>query len=81
MSNSSALKLFGVYIAGYSLGRFFVERMRIDYAHSITGLRVNEWISVLAFVVAMGFVATGRRLRRSEPDSPKMFEPLVDVNE
>jgi hypothetical protein len=32
-------------------------------------------------VVAIGFVATGRSQRRSEPDSPETFEPLVDVNE
>ncbi len=73
-------RLFAVYVAGYALGRFFVERMRIDYAHSIAGLRVNEWISVLAFVVAAGFIATARRLRPSEPDSSETFEPLVDVN-
>ncbi len=53
-------RLFAVYVAGYALGRFFVERMRIDFAHTIAGLRVNEWISVVAFVVAIGFVATGR---------------------
>ena len=55
--------------------------MRIDFAHTIAGLRVNEWISVLAFVVAMGFVATGRRWRRSEPDSSETLEQLADVRE
>ncbi|MBK5331620.1 MAG: hypothetical protein JJD93_06595, partial [Ilumatobacteraceae bacterium] len=31
-----------------------------DFAHTIAGLRVNEWISILAFAVAIGFVVTGR---------------------
>ena len=62
-------RLFAVYIAGYALGRFFVERMRIDYAHTIAGLRVNEWTSVLAFAVAMVFVAIGRA--HADPDRPQ----------
>lgn len=60
-------RLFAVYIAGYATGRFLVERLRIDYAHTIAGLRVNEWTSLLAFVVAIGFLATGRV--RSRPDA------------
>ena len=53
-------RLFAVYIAGYASGRFGVERMRIDFAHTIAGLRVNEWMSILAFAVAIGFLACGR---------------------
>ena len=53
-------RLFAVYVAGYAVGRFFVERMRIDYAHTIAGLRVNEWISVVAVVGAAAFIVTGR---------------------
>lgn len=53
-------RLFAVYLTGYALGRFLVERMRIDFAHTIAGLRVNEWTSLLAFTVAIAFVFTGR---------------------
>jgi prolipoprotein diacylglyceryl transferase len=53
-------RLFAVYIAGYAAGRFIVERLRIDFAHTIAGLRVNEWISILAFAVAIGFIVNGR---------------------
>jgi prolipoprotein diacylglyceryl transferase len=53
-------RLFAVYIAGYAIGRFIVERLRIDYAHTIAGLRVNEWTSIFAFIVAMGFIVNGR---------------------
>ncbi len=60
-------RLFAVYIAGYATGRFLVERLRIDYAHTIAGLRVNEWTSLVAFVVAIGFVVTGRAL--PQPDA------------
>ena len=47
-------RLFAVYISGYALGRFLVERMRIDFAHTIGGLRVNEWTSIAAFAIAIG---------------------------
>lgn len=68
-------RLFAVYVAGYALGRFFVERMRVDFAHTIGGLRVNEWVSVLALLVAAAFLATGRAARgrasaRSASDHP-----------
>ncbi len=53
-------RLFAVYIAGYAIGRFIVERMRIDFAHRIAGLRVNEWTSIASFVIAMGFIVNGR---------------------
>jgi prolipoprotein diacylglyceryl transferase len=52
-------RLFAVYVAGYALGRFFIERLRIDYAHTIAGLRVNEWVSLVLFVAATVAVATG----------------------
>ena len=64
-------RLFAVYIGGYAFGRFFIERMRIDFAHTIAGLRVNEWISVVAFAIAIGFVATGRRSGRPAGTTPE----------
>ena len=62
-------RLFAVYVAGYAVGRFFVERMRIDYAHTIAGLRVNEWISLLAAVGAAAFIITGRAEPRGSVDA------------
>jgi prolipoprotein diacylglyceryltransferase len=70
-------RLFAVYVAGFALGRFFVERMRIDFAHTIAGLRVNEWISVVAFVAAIGFIATGRSGRRPGPSLDDTEQPLA----
>ena len=52
-------RLFAVYVAAYTFGRFWIELLRIDPAHKILGLRVNEWTSVVVFVVAMAFVVTG----------------------
>ena len=70
-------RLFAVYVAGYSLGRFLIERMRIDYAHTIAGLRVNEWVSLVLFVAAVVILATGRVTRRGDPspDPEHSVEP------
>lgn len=37
-----------VYVAGYGLGRLWVESLRIDFATEVGGFRVNIWISLLA---------------------------------
>ena len=39
--------LFALYVAGYSCGRFFIEALRIDQAHTIGGLRLNQYVSLL----------------------------------
>ena len=33
-------RLFAAYVAGYGLGRLWVESLRIDYAHTILGALV-----------------------------------------
>jgi prolipoprotein diacylglyceryl transferase len=60
-------RLFGAYVAGYGLGRLWVESLRIDYAHTILGLRVNTWISLAAIVAGAAVVAWPRRSRTRLP--------------
>jgi len=44
---------FFIYIAGYSAARFFIEAVRIDEAHDIFGLRVNQWTSASIFILGL----------------------------
>ena len=60
-------RLFAVYVAAYTLGRFWTEWLRIDPAHRIGGLRINDWVSAVVFVVATAIVVAGRR-RESTPE-------------
>jgi prolipoprotein diacylglyceryl transferase len=46
-------RLFVVYVAGYSLGRLWIERLRIDHANRVFGLRVNEWVSLVALTASL----------------------------
>jgi prolipoprotein diacylglyceryl transferase len=45
---------FALYVATYTFGRFFIERIRIDHASKLLGLRVNEWVAGIVFAVAVG---------------------------
>jgi prolipoprotein diacylglyceryl transferase len=60
-------RLFVLYVAGYTLARFFIERIRIDTANKILGLRVNEWVSALIFLAAAGYLAVDAWRHRGEP--------------
>lgn len=54
-------ELFVLYVLGYSLGRLWVESLRIDPASLIWGVRVNIWMSVLVGLGAIGIFVWNRR--------------------
>lgn len=59
-------RAFALYVAAYTVGRFWIESLRIDDAHKFLGLRLNDWTSVVVFAGAIAFLF----LRRSAPDDP-----------
>ncbi len=66
-------RLFCVYAMYYTLGRVWIEAMRIDDAEQISlfGIttRLNVWTSIIVFAGALlAFILLGLR-KRSEPDS------------
>jgi prolipoprotein diacylglyceryl transferase len=58
--------LFAVYVSLYTFGRFFTEYLRIDFAHKILGLRINDWMSIIVFLTATIVLLTKGR-ERSQP--------------
>lgn len=46
-------KVFALYVAGYTLGRFWIELMRADDATMIFGMRVNTIVSAVVFLAAV----------------------------
>jgi prolipoprotein diacylglyceryl transferase len=68
-------RLFAVYVAGYTFGRFWIERIRTDRAYKILGLRINEWTSSILFVAAI--VVLVLSIRRSSAIDPLDSNPSV----
>ena len=78
--------LFALYVTLYSFGRFWIEALRIDPAHHIAGLRLNDWVAAIGFVAGLiWFRQTQRgggggspRLRRRKP-TPAAAPPVMAV--
>jgi prolipoprotein diacylglyceryl transferase len=69
--------LFALYIALYTGFRFYLEQLRIDPSKEIGGMRVNAWVSLVVFVLAVAFFVWwqffrgGRRPWRRRAREPK----------
>ncbi len=66
-------KAFALYVAAYTVGRGWIEALRIDDAHRFLGLRLNDYVSGLVFAVALGYLL---RRRRTESVEPAPAEPV-----
>ena len=59
-------QLFGLYVAGYPVGRIVIEKMRTDEAELVLGQRLNVWTSIVVFCLGIWIVwYTGRRATRA----------------
>jgi prolipoprotein diacylglyceryl transferase len=47
---------FAVYLAIYSIGRFWIEGIRIDPSEAFLGLRTNQWAAVAVFLLAAALI-------------------------
>ncbi|MET7393269.1 prolipoprotein diacylglyceryl transferase [Dactylosporangium sp. NPDC005572] len=46
-------RAFALYVMLYTVGRFWVELLRIDDAHHFLGMRLNNWTSIVVFAGAL----------------------------
>ena len=46
-------RLFGLYLVIYSLGRAWIEAIRIDPSEIILGLRINIWSAIVGIVIGL----------------------------
>jgi prolipoprotein diacylglyceryl transferase len=60
--------LFCMYVALYTFGRFWTELLRIDFAHKILGLRLNDWVSIVIFVGAVSLLVLRGRAKEGDED-------------
>ena len=63
--------VFALYILGYTLGRVWIESLRIDEANLILGLRLNIWVSLIVLLTASAYlIAIKRRGNTKENHIP-----------
>ena len=77
-------RLFAMYVAGYCLGRFWVELMRSDVATHIAGIRVNSFTSTFVFIGAVVYIMVapkGREDPASLAGKPEKVEEEEDTVE
>jgi prolipoprotein diacylglyceryl transferase len=60
-------RAFAIYVAGYTLGRTWIEMLRIDPANQFFGLRINVFTSVFVFIGAIVFLIVRRHVGREDP--------------
>lgn len=66
-------QLFASYIMVYTLGRVWIEMLRIDDAHHFLGLRINVWTSIVVFSLGlMAFIIAGRRSASTRVDPAEL---------
>ncbi len=46
-------RAFALYIASYAVGRLWIEALRADQANTIFGVRINEWVALIALIGAV----------------------------
>ena len=85
-------RVFALYVARYTVGRGWIESLRIDPANEVLGLRLNVWTSILVFVGAVTYIVVSARLRPgretpaeltsrsavSDSDASEPAEPVSD---
>ncbi|GAA2043614.1 prolipoprotein diacylglyceryl transferase [Streptomyces cheonanensis] len=65
-------RAFALYVAAYTAGRFWTEYLRIDEAHEVLGLRLNNWTSIVVFLAAVAYLVISAKRR---PGREEVVEP------
>jgi prolipoprotein diacylglyceryltransferase len=70
-------QLFAIYVMGYTAGRGWIEALRHDHANHILGLRLNDWTSIVVFLLGVVMFVWRRRTRHDTPYiSERSEEPV-----
>ncbi|GAV42438.1 prolipoprotein diacylglyceryl transferase [Streptomyces acidiscabies] len=65
-------RAFALYVAAYCVGRFWTEYLRVDDAHHILGLRLNNWTALLVFLLAVVYLVISAK---KKPGREEVVEP------
>jgi len=71
-------RAFALYVAAYTVGRAWIEALRIDPANDILGLRLNLWTCLLVFIGAVTYFVVSARLRPGREETLYRTDPAPD---
>ncbi len=65
-------RVFALYVMAYTAGRGWIESLRIDTIelNNVLGLRWGVWMSIVLFVLALGYFVLAGRHRSGREQSP-----------
>jgi prolipoprotein diacylglyceryltransferase len=72
--NPARGRLFAWYVVGYTVLRFGTESIRIDTAHHVGGMRLNQWVAIGVFAVAVLFLVADRLRSRETPEASTVLD-------
>lgn len=67
-------RAFALYVAAYCVGRFWIEYLRVDEAHHVLGMRLNNWTAIVVFLLAVVYLVLSARMR---PGREEVVEPAA----
>jgi prolipoprotein diacylglyceryl transferase len=53
--------IFALYVLAYTLGRLWIETLRIDESNLILGLRLNVWVSLIVIVASSVYLMKSKK--------------------
>jgi prolipoprotein diacylglyceryl transferase len=74
-------RVVALYVAVYTLGRFWIEGLRIDTAHEFLGLRLNQWTSLVLFALAVALFVWLTKTGRGERETVVQVDPKAQAAE
>ena len=70
--------LFALYVLIYSIGRLWIETLRIDPSHELGGIRLNVFVAGAAIVLSAAFfVVWQKRWKRGATGAPPKVETMA----
>lgn len=66
-------KMLGLYLVFYSVGRVWVEAIRIDPSEIVLGMRINIWSAIAGIAIGLAIIAI--QSRRHPGQEPSVYKP------
>lgn len=76
-------RTFALYVMCYCVGRFWIEKLRIDTIelNNVLGMRWADWMSIILFVLAGAYFIWSARKRPGREEYVYVGTPAVDSDE